>query len=58
MKAYATDAIIEWSKGVAGTNIKKKERKKKKTGDNRGINAYIGYQKTKWCKNIASSSKV
>ena len=29
MKAFATDAIIEWSKGVAGTNIKKKERKKK-----------------------------
>ena len=46
LKAYATDAITEWSKGVAGTNIKKK-KKKKTTGDNRGINAYIGYQKTK-----------
>ena len=46
LKAYATDAITEWSKGVAGTNIKKK-KKKKKTGDNRGINVYIGYQKTK-----------
>ena len=30
MKAYATDAIIEWSKGVAGTNIKKKKERKKK----------------------------
>ena len=29
MKAYATDAITEWSKGVAGTNIKKKKKRKK-----------------------------
>ena len=30
LKAYATDAITEWSKGVAGTNIKKKKKKRKK----------------------------
>lgn len=29
LKAYATDAITEWSKGVAGTNIKKKKKRKK-----------------------------
>ena len=28
LKAYATDAITEWSKGVAGTNIKKKKKRK------------------------------
>ena len=40
LKAYTTDAVIEWNTGATGTNIKKK-------GDNRRINVYIGYPKTK-----------
>ena len=41
LKGYTTDAIIEWNTGATGKNIKKK------TGDNRRINVYIGYPKTK-----------